>query len=300
MTEELRSSVLAAFVSPAMLDEALAEAETLLRAFGIVRASGRFRELMRLVAADLAEHRSDQRWAAYPAHTELRHATRIFIYWQRNPISREIIRAALTTPDLYKHNVVELAAGTYLEQAGNRVERVRSSPTQKTADLRIVFELGDSVVEVKTRQELIDTGARLDADAAHDLVHQCLRAASGQLHTGTSGLLAIGDLRIPLSTLDAIKAGAVEAFAQRVGERTHIAGCVIFSVGMNLADVPTRTPVAAAPRPGGVHEALATRINPRLFTGEVACRAIANPNYRGEVPLLQRGQVGAGIRLPYP
>jgi hypothetical protein len=299
VTEELRQRVLAAFVPAAMLDDALAEAETLLRAFGIARASGRFGELMRLVFADVTAHRSDQRWSAYPAHTELRHATRIFAHWQHDAVGSEVVQAALTTGDLYKHNVVQLAAATYLTAAGNPVEFVPTDPSRKTADLRIAVTAGDTVLEVKTRQELIDTGARLDADAARDLVHQCLRAASAQLRTGGSGLLGIGGLRVPLSTLDALKAGAIEAFAERVGERTHIAGCLIFSVGMAVEDVPTRMPVGDAPRPSGVHEALATRINPRLFTGEVACRAVSNLNYRGEVPLLQLGQVGAGIRLPY-
>lgn len=50
--DDLRQRVLAAFVPAAMLDQALARAETLLRAFGIARASGRFGELMRLVSDD--------------------------------------------------------------------------------------------------------------------------------------------------------------------------------------------------------------------------------------------------------
>jgi hypothetical protein len=48
-----------------------------------------------------------------------------------------------------------------------------------------------------------------------------------------------------------------------------------------------------------IWEQLGTRVNPRVFVADVACRVALNTAYAGAVRPLRPGESGPGLRLPY-
>ena len=168
----------------------------------------------------------------------LLHSSYAFQRWRNHPRYDKICNH-LDQPDIFAHNVSQLAIAAFLQDLGNGVVLAPESQKIRRSDLWISGGPGNLVsLEVKSRNELRTLKSRLSPDNATKAVRAALESAGidhgGQLDPNSPGILGLGGFALSSGDIETILKQATFEMKQLGDRAKHIAAIFAFSVGVSL------------------------------------------------------------------
>lgn len=174
----------------------------------------------------------------------LLHSFYAFQRWHNHPRYEKLCQN-LDRPEMFAHNVSQLAIAAFLQDLGNGVSLAPESPGIRRCDLWISGGPANLVsLEVKSRNELRTLKLGLSPDNAAKAIKAAFDSAGinqgGQLDPSSPGILGLGGFALSSTDMETILKKA-RLLLQEMGDNAkHIAAVLAFSVGLSI-DGPGET-----------------------------------------------------------
>lgn len=173
-----------------------------------------------------------------PYLTILLHSSYAFRRWHNHPRYDKICND-LDKPEIFAHNVSQLAIATFLQDLGNGIALAPESQKVRRCDLWISGGPANLVsLEVKSRNELRTLKPRLSPCNATKAIRGALDSAGinqgGQLDPNSPGILGLGGFALSSSDIETILRQARLEMQQLDDQAKHIVAILVFSVGLSL------------------------------------------------------------------
>jgi hypothetical protein len=210
--------------------------------------------------------------------------------WRHHPVWPKMVQGL---EGEYLHTAITLAAGSFLEDAGNGVV-FQEAASGRTADLLLVVGAQQRVaVEVKVPQVLRGPSDRLGHEKWLNVVRSAIKGArtgeKGQLSRHHPGLLVLGGFYLNETDLRDFDQAATAYLKQAAGKgrHTHLMGIALLSFGTAVARLATVSQVEATLR-------ATVAMNPG-YKGEIAIGTTTPPSLAPGIEAPAYGQAWDGV-----